>query len=218
MRMPSGDHGVAVAARPSATSAASASSRVVFSGLTRRSNGAGVSHARASALRSASPICRAQPLPQPVGKVVRDRRRQRVVQPRLEGPQPDFVGRVERGLEVAQRPAELAHERGDGEPSRLGARGQRLERAHPPQQREHAVGDEGAVLLPHFRVRAEERAQPVVGRRVEAANALDRGGQRRELVGADAHATFLTRTSTRRRESNRARPRRCRGRYSSRGS
>ena len=41
----------ASAAKPSAASAASAASRVAFSGLTRRSNGAGASHARASAMR-----------------------------------------------------------------------------------------------------------------------------------------------------------------------
>ena len=70
--------------------------------------------------------------------------------------------------------------------ARFGRLGERFQRAHAPQQREHALGDERAVVLAHLRVRAEERAQAVVGRHVEAAHALDRGAERRELVGANA--------------------------------
>ena len=78
--------------------------------------------------------------------------------------------------------------------ARFGRRGERFQRAHAPQQREHALGDERAVVLAHLRVRAEESAQAVVGRHVEAAHALDRGAERRELVGADAHSTFASST------------------------
>ena len=57
----------------------SAASRVVFSGLTRRSSGAGASHARASASRSSSPSAAPRRVPQPVGQVGGDRRASGVV-------------------------------------------------------------------------------------------------------------------------------------------
>ncbi len=53
--MPSGEYGVTAASKPSARRAASAASRVALPVFTRRSSGAGASHAWASAERVASP-------------------------------------------------------------------------------------------------------------------------------------------------------------------
>ena len=129
----------------------------------------------------------AQPVPQPVGKVGGDRGRQRVVQPRLERAQPDAVGRVERGAR-----GRAASGRSRARARRARACADRAFRASASseriaaQVREHAVGDERAVALPHLRMRAEERDEAVVGGRVEPANVLDRGGERGELTASAA--------------------------------
>ena len=136
----------------------------------------------------------AQAVPQPIGQVVRDRRRQRVVQARLERAQPGLVGGLERGLEVAQRSPLLARQHRERKLARFGRCGERFQRAHPAKQREHAFRDESAVMLAHFRVCAEERTQAVVGRNIESAHALDRGRKRGDLVGADVHSTFPSST------------------------
>ena len=131
-----------------------------------------------------------------------DSRRQRIVQARLERAQPNLVCGGQCGLEIAQRAPQFADDRRDCKFSRFRTFGERLKRAHPPQQREYALGDERAVVLAHRRMRAEKCAKAVVGRHVEAAHALDRGRERRELIGAKAHSAFASSTRIERRRTS----------------
>ena len=55
------------------------------------------------------------------------------------------------------------------------------------QRREHAVGDESAIVLPEVAMMPKEIAQHAVGRLLERQHGGQRVGQRAELARADGH-------------------------------
>ncbi len=55
-----------------------------------------------------------------------------------------------------------------------------------------AVGDPRAIVRAHFGMLAEERGERAVGRAVEWRDALDRGGERRELVAPRRHCPCMS--------------------------
>ena len=187
MRRPSGEYGVGSAAMADAASAARASSRVVFSGLTRTSSGAADSHARARASRSASPYAAPSLCPQPVGEIGGDRSGQRRGHARLERAQPDGVGRRERAFHLAHADAHFARGHGHREMRRAGRPRELLQRAATAEVGEHAVGDERPVVLTHRGMPAEEFVQQRVGGAPERLHVRDGRGEARELVRARRH-------------------------------
>ncbi len=82
---------------------------------------------------------------------------------------------------------EVAHRDGERELARMLGLRERGQRPHASKECERAFGDERAVVLAHRRIRAEEGAKLRVCRGVEHAHALDRGGERRDLVFPHAH-------------------------------
>ena len=103
---------------PDAASAARAASRVVFSGLTRRSSGAGASHARARSRALVLAVRGAETRPQPVRQVGGDRGLERRREPRLECREPARIGLGHERCELAHAVPELAHDHGQREPRR----------------------------------------------------------------------------------------------------
>ncbi len=138
----------------------------------------------------------AEALPQPVGDVGGDGGRQLGGEARLEAAHPFGVGLADRGLEVAQAVAALAHGDGQRQLRRVRGAGEQLQRPAPAQPGEHAFGDERAVLLSHGRVAAEELVQQGVGRRGQPREVADRRRQHGDLRGARRHCT-ATGSSTR---------------------
>jgi hypothetical protein len=109
------------------------------------------------------------------------------VHARFERAHPHVVGGGQRRREIAQRAAELAHHDGQGQPVRVARLGQRFQRAHAAQEREHAVGDERAIARAELAMLAEKGRQAGIGSGGEAAYVRDRLAERRELAGAQRH-------------------------------
>ena len=82
---------------------------------------------------------------------------------------------------------EVPNRHREREMSRQRAFRQRFERALASKVGERAVGKPRAIANTHLGMLAKERAQRRVGRHVETRNALDRGGECRELVAAQRH-------------------------------
>ena len=106
------------------------------------------------------------------------------------------VGFAHRGFQLAQADAELAHRHREREMRRVRRLRERLERAAATQPREHAVGDERAVLLAHRRMPAKELVQQRVGGLVQRADLGDRRREAGDAVRPHRHCSGVA-SSTR---------------------
>jgi hypothetical protein len=169
----------------------------------------------ARALRErGAPFCAhrlAEPVPQPVGQVGADRVRQRFLHAALERCKPSRSSLVSAAsTSRTDLPSCERAWRARAGAVRSSRRGPRA--SGGGAEREHAFGDERAVLTP-ICGRAEELAQTRIGRRIERRDRADRVGERLDASRRQsrAHAAGATqRDSPRRRGSPRARPRSCR--------
>src|SRR6516164_534413 len=83
--------------------------------------------------------------------------------------------------------SERVHDDRNCQPARLGRLRVSLERSLVAQVRVGAFRDQRPVALSAFGVIAEVRGKNGIGRCRESLQALDRGSERRDLVGAQRH-------------------------------
>ena len=127
-------------------------------------------------------VRRAEPLPQPVRQVGGHGGGERRREARLELAQPRNVVRADEAVPFAQADAELAHEDRQRQAPRRASLRELRQRAPPAEPREHAVGDQRAVLLPHRLVPPEEIMQQRVGRMRQRIHLGDGGREPGDLV------------------------------------
>ena len=94
-------------------------------------------------------------------------------------------------LERPARQAEDPDQRGDGERVRRGAACGGLERALAAQDREHGLGDEGALLLPEIAMGAEIGRQRLVGGARKRQQFRERRFRVREQGSCRPHSAAL---------------------------